>query len=362
MHSMLLLQLPISLSFRSPSAAYFPVAPSIRSRSVAMFETETQLDISRESTPDDPNSAIGIMAELKANAALFAAFAFGSLNLPAPLIESTSKVILSQGITVTTAKPISESTLLQAFVLLDTATLCLMLVCVAASQLLIYRLADGSYGTIRFSTDDNVDRRDTPLGRLVNQYRAEVLLPHSPTLLYSPAPLLVSYSSPLTDVSYTLLGQFRIARVSFALGLSTLLLAVGVKSVTIFDEAIALPATALVGSAAFTIASLYLRSYGEVFRPLDQCDGFDECEASYMPQVPQVPALPTLPGAALGAAVGMAVAFSVMESDLKPGVQGRLGAPSSSSQPNAAERGILELSKDLTIVRDQLFPDPVPTP
>ena len=64
----------------------------------------------------------------------------------------------------------------------------------------------------------------------------------------------------------------------------------------------------------------------------------------------------------LGAAVGMAVAFSVMESDLKPGVQGRLGAPSSSSQPNAAERGILELSKDLTIVRDQLFPDPVPTP
>jgi len=159
-----------------------------------MVETETQPGILRESTPDDPSSAIGIMAELKANAALFAAFAFGSLNLPAPLIESTSKVVLSQGITVTTAKPISDSTLLQAFVLLDTATLCLMLVCVAASQLLIYRLADGSYGTIRFSTDDNVDRRDTALGRLVNQYRAEVLLPLLPCSLL-PSPLLSSTNS-----------------------------------------------------------------------------------------------------------------------------------------------------------------------
>ena len=133
----------------------------------------------------------------------------------------------------------------------------------------------------------------------------------------------------------------------------------GVKSVTIFDEAIALPATALVGSAAFTIASLYLRSYGEVFRPLDQCDGFDECEASYMPQVPQVPVLPTLPGVAIGAAVGMAVAFSVMESDLKPVVQGRVGAfqqsvaPSSSPQQNAAE----ELQNAAEELREEISKD-----
>ena len=243
--------------------------------------------------------------------------------------------------------------MLQAFVLLDTATLCLMLVCVAASQLLIYRLADGSYGTIRFSTDDNVDRRDTPLGRLVNQYRAEVLLPLLPC---SPAPLLpcspaLLYRFPLADVSYTFLGQFRIARVSFALGLSTLLLAVGVKSVTVFDQAIALPATALVGGTAFTIANLYLRSYGEVFRPLDQCEGFDECEVSYM-QVPLAPVLPTLPGVAVGAAVGMAIAFSATESDLKPVVQGRVGAfqqsaaPSSSSQQNAAEELFTEIFGD----------------
>ncbi len=119
----------------------------------------------------------------------------------------------------------------------------------------------------------------------------------------------------------------------------------GVKSVTVFDQSIALPATGLVGGAAFTIASLYLRSYSEVFRPLDQCDGFDECEASSMPKVPLVPVLPTLPGAAIGAVVGMAIAFSVTESDLIPGVQGRLGlgAPSSSriqqqSEQNTAER------------------------
>ena len=157
MQGIMLVQLSISFS---PSAAYVPVAPSIRSCSVAMVETEseTQLDVLRESAPDGPGSAIGIMAELKANAALFSAFAFGSLNLPAPLLESTSKVVLSQGVTFTTAKPVSDSALLQAFVLLDTATLCLMLVCVAASQLCIYRLADGSYGTIRFSTDDKVDR------------------------------------------------------------------------------------------------------------------------------------------------------------------------------------------------------------
>ena len=125
----------------------------------------------------------------------------------------------------------------------------------------------------------------------------------------------------------------------------------GVKSVTVFDQAIALPATALVGGTAFTIANLYLRSYGEVFRPLDQCEGFDECEVSYM-QVPLAPVLPTLPGVAVGAAVGMAIAFSVTESDLKPVVQGRVGAfqqsaaPSSSSQQNAAEELFTEIFGD----------------
>ena len=348
-----------------------------------MVETETQLNISRESTPDDPGSAIGIMAELKANAALFSAFAFGSLNLPAPLIESTSKVILSQGVTVTSAKPIPDSALLQAFVLLDTATLCLMLVCVAASQLLIYRLADGSYGTIKYSTDDAVDRRDTALGRLVNQYRSEVRnhdrtrwvlaissLCCTPSLLrtehdharvmhgvllFSCSPVSRSlspalfYSSLLTTdrrrcftrvCVCTRFGQFRVARVSFALGLSTLLLAVGVKSAAVFDQAIALPATALVGGAAFTICSLYVRSYREVFRPLDQCDGFEECEASYGMQVPLPPVLPTLPGAAIGAALGMAIAFILTGGDFEGYRVGALSssriqqitAPSSSQQ------------------------------
>ena len=56
-----------------------------------------------------------------------------------------------------------------------------------------------------------------------------------------------------------------------------------------------------------------------------------------MPKVPLAPVLPTLPGAAIGAVVGMAIAFSVTESDLIPGVQGRLGAPSSRESNPAAE-------------------------
>ena len=175
-----------------------------------------------------------------------------------------------------------------------------------------------------------------------------------PLLPCPPAPLLPCSPLPFSSGRRVLhiFGQFRIARVSFALGLSTLLLAVGVKSVTVFDQAIALPATALVGGTAFTIANLYLRSYGEVFRPLDQCEGFDECEVSYM-QVPLAPVLPTLPGVAVGAAVGMAIAFSVTESDLKPVAQGRAGAfqqraeeAPSSSQQNAAEELFTEIFGD----------------
>ena len=187
-----------------------------------------------ENVPDGPGQAIGIVAELKGNAALFAAFAFGSLNLPSPLIISESKAT-SLGGGVTTSRPLPDSDLLQAFVTLDALTLCLMITCVAASQLLIYRLADGSYGTIKYSTEDYIDPRDTPTGRLTTQYRAE----------------------------------FRIARVAFALGLGSLLIAVAIRSLAVFDEGIALPVVAIIGASAVSITSFYVRSYLSVFRPLD---------------------------------------------------------------------------------------------
>mmetsp|Transcript_33065 Transcript_33065/g.51181 ORF Transcript_33065/g.51181 Transcript_33065/m.51181 type:complete len:376 (-) Transcript_33065:144-1271(-) len=87
--------------------------------------------------PDGPDLAIVIVSELKANAALFAAFAFGALNLPPALTVSESKVT-SVTTSVSVARPLPDSELLKAFVVLDAVTLCLMISCVAASQLLIY--------------------------------------------------------------------------------------------------------------------------------------------------------------------------------------------------------------------------------
>lgn len=180
--------------------------------------------------PDDPGQAIGIVSELKGNAALFAAFAFGSLNLPSTLTISESKAT-ALGVGVTTARPNPDALLLQPFVVLDIATLCFMITCVATSQLLIYRLADGSYGTVKYSTEASFDPRDTPTGRLSTQYRSE----------------------------------FWIARSTFALGLGCLLVDVGVKTVATFPESIALPGVAVIGAATTTIFTFYLTSFFRVF-------------------------------------------------------------------------------------------------
>ena len=94
--------------------------------------------------PPGPERAIGLISELKANAALFAAFAFGALNLPGTLILSESRVT-SASSSISTSRPVPDSDLLKAFVVLDATTLGCMLVCVVVSQLLLYRLADGSY-------------------------------------------------------------------------------------------------------------------------------------------------------------------------------------------------------------------------
>lgn len=222
--------LPAALGFGNHGAGspHCARALSLRwCRPVLVKQELPDLDVSvlPESAPDGPSQAISIVSELKANAALFAAFAFGSLNLPGTLIVSESR-LSGLGGTITTSR-VSDSDLVGAFVLLDALTLCLMVTCVAASQLLIYRLADGSYGAIRYSSEGGrIDRRDTALGRLVTQYKAE----------------------------------FRVARVSFALGLSSLLLAVAVKAVAVFDQGVALPVVAVIGAGAFFIGTFYLRA------------------------------------------------------------------------------------------------------
>ena len=187
----------------------------------------------------NPDRAISIVSELKSNAALFAAFAYGSLNLPNTLTVSESKVT-SVTTSLSISRPLPGSDLIRTFVILDICTLCLMISCVAASQLLIYRLTDGSYEDIDEEyygddVDNNSQRknsRDSALGRLVTTYRNE----------------------------------FTVARITFDLGLVSLLVAVAVRSLAIFDEEIVVPIAIVIGVTAFFLAVAYVTTYLEVFR------------------------------------------------------------------------------------------------
>jgi len=214
---------------------------------------ETEIDddsnlITAPRVSQNPDRAISIVSELKANAALFAAFAYGSLNLPPTLTVSESKVT-SVTTSLSISRPLPDSDLIRTFVVLDVSTLCLMISCVAASQLLIYRLTDGSYEDIdenyggaynsQMNKVDNYDgvrkrkcSRDSALGRLVTTYRNE----------------------------------FAVARITFDFGLLTLLLAVGVRSLAIFDEDIVVPVTIVIGITAFFLAVAYFTTYVEVFQ------------------------------------------------------------------------------------------------
>jgi len=201
--------------------------------------------------PDDADRAISIVSELKANAALFAAFAFGSLNLPNTLTVSESKVT-SVTTSLSISRPLPESDLIQTFVILDVSTLCLMISCVAASQLLIYRLADGSYEEMSPRLKNNnlrksQYRQNSALGRLVNNYRAE----------------------------------FTVARASFDLGLVVLLFAVAVRAITIFDQDIALPVTIIITTTALFLGVAYVTSYIEVFRSLEE-DAEDNSNSGFL--------------------------------------------------------------------------------
>ena len=186
-----------------------------------------------------PDRAVNIVSELKANAALFAAFAYGSLNLPSTLTVSESKVT-SVTTSLSISRPLPNSDLIRTFVVLDVCTLCLMISCVAASQLLIYRLTDGSYEEVDEEVDENYDdtsqtknnSKDSALGRLVTTYRSE----------------------------------FTVARITFDLGLVSLLLAVGVRSLATFDEDIVVPILTVIGITAVFLAVAYFTTYIEVFR------------------------------------------------------------------------------------------------
>ena len=190
--------------------------------------------------PAEPDRAIAIVSELRSNAALFAAFAFGALSLPTTLVISESRVTSTTS-SLSTSRPVPDSDLLSAFVFLDVATLSCMLVCVVVSQQLIYRLSDGSYEAIRYGCVDGAeqDPRDSAVGRLYTQYGA----------------------------------YFVVARDAFGFGVVSLLCATVVKTWAIFDQSIALPVSGIIALAAAAIVAFYVRANEDVFRRLDPSAG-----------------------------------------------------------------------------------------
>ncbi|CAK0865647.1 unnamed protein product [Prorocentrum cordatum] len=179
--------------------------------------------------PTGPERAMYVVSELKSSAGLFAAFAFGALSLPGSLTISEFRITSSSS-SLSTSRPTPDSDLLQAFVVLDVLTLVLMLICVVVSQLLMYRLSDGSYGSNVYGTDEKQDPRDSALGRLATQYCIE----------------------------------FGTARFAFDLGVITILLATLVRTWAVFGSTIALPVTGVIGISAIIVGVFYAR-VGNIF-------------------------------------------------------------------------------------------------
>ena len=123
-----------------------------------------------------------------------------------------------------------------------------MISCVAASQLLIYRLTDGSYE----DTDDN--------------YGAINNLQTDNAEIYDGSTRKNSRESALGRLVTTYRNEFTVARLTFDMGLVTLLLAVGVRSLAIFDEDIVLPVAFVIGTTSVFLAVAYFTTYIEVFR------------------------------------------------------------------------------------------------
>lgn len=193
--------------------------------------------------PDSPDRALSIVSELKSNAALFAAFAYGGLSIPSTLTLSESKVT-SVTTSISTNRPLPGNDLIESFVVLDTVTLCLMISCVAASQLLIYRLTDGSW----YDYLDNIEVLDKEIDTVATSSASSSAM-----------------GRLVTDYGL----EFTVARTTFDLGLLALLLAVGVRAIAIFEASISGPIVILLAGTCILLATAYLQSYIKVFRRLE---------------------------------------------------------------------------------------------
>ena len=175
--------------------------------------------------------AILIISELKSNAALFAAFAYGSLNLP-PTLSVTESKITSVSTSLSIVRPLPESDLVKCFVAFDALTLCLMVLSVTASKLLIYSVSDGSW--------EDGEENLVGVGKNNSGAKADVI-------------------SRLGGGRYG--ATFFVSRLSFDLGLTTLLLAVAVRTVAYFDGEIALIVLMVVTATLAGIIPLVTASY-----------------------------------------------------------------------------------------------------
>mmetsp|Transcript_7937 Transcript_7937/g.11488 ORF Transcript_7937/g.11488 Transcript_7937/m.11488 type:complete len:337 (+) Transcript_7937:218-1228(+) len=129
-----------------------------------------------------------------------------------------------------------------------------MISCVAASQLLIYRLTDGSY---EYDTDysERVSQTNDPLPKNGKQNISKRQLQRQKSAL---GRLVTNYRA-----------EFTLARASFDLGLLSLLFSVAVRAIAVFDQDIALPITIIIGSTALFLAILNITSFASVFKPLE---------------------------------------------------------------------------------------------
>ena len=134
-----------------------------------------------------------------------------------------------------------------------------MISCIATSQLLIYKLTDGSYED-SIDSDLARDRSSTRRDRTRNE-RGEISD-------------IDQQRRPRRDSRYTALGrlvttyrnEFTVARLTFDVGLITLLLAVGVRSIAIFDQEIIVPIAVVIGSTSLFLIVAYCTTYVEVIR------------------------------------------------------------------------------------------------
>ena len=164
-----------------------------------------------------------------------------------------------------------------------------MISCIATSQLLIYKLTDGSYED-SIDSDLASDRSSSNRRDRTRNERGEISEKDRDTEDRNTTAFVTRARDGTTnntnptqqhrrrhqrrDSRYTALGrlvttyrnEFTVARLTFDVGLITLLLAVGVRSIAIFDQEIIVPIAVVIGSTSLFLIVAYCTTYVEVIR------------------------------------------------------------------------------------------------